>query len=321
MTNSMGNSPTTEELREIETIETEIRKIEVIQSDEECKDLVGTYLKAIGSLPILTKEEEISLFERLNAGDTNARTEIITRNLKLVVSVAKKYVPKCHSLEFMDLIMEGNIGLMRAIESFDVSKGFKFSTYAIWWIRQAIMRGIGNQDTLIAIPVHMQEKMFKIRQEMARSEVKTGGHLSRKEIARIVDENTTTREQKLGIMRCMNVNSVTSLDVSVANGDNDGDDISLYAIIPDSGMTVEERVMDGSTHDIIMNVLNDPVFSAKERDIIIKRFGLEGKEYTLEALGAEYGVTRERIRQIEAGALKKLRRGSVMKMLKDMNPH
>ena len=267
-------------------------------------DSVKIYLKEIGSIPLLTVEEEIALAKRIEKHDKDAMAKLIQANLRLVVSVAKKYTKR--GLHFLDLIQEGNQGLIRAVEKFKYKKGFKFSTYAIWWIRQAITRAIADQARTIRIPVHMVETINKVRKVSRILTQKLGREPSCEEIA---DELGLTNDKVKAILKT--AMDPISLETPI-NGENDS---SLGDFVEDKHVLEPVRSAYGN---MLKEQIHDVLSSLTEREhkVINYRFGLEdGWQRTLEEVGQKFGVTRERIRQIEAKALRKLRHPSRSKKL------
>lgn len=259
------------------------------------------YLQQVGQHELMTPDEEAALFSKMDSlpdGDEKLalRNEIFTRNLRLVVSIAKKYFPSCQSMTPMDIIMEGNIGLLTAIRRFDVTKGYKFSTYATWWIRQSILRGIYNKENLIRLPVHIQEKDFKIRRELRKCEL----------------EGMPAPDKFSDYFARNNLVNLSSLDKPIVSDTAHDEDACLMDIIADE-RTTEDLYFNIALQDVINDILNDysagkPCFSDREKEIIIRRFGLNGNSpETLETIGNSLGVSRERIRQIESKAIKKFR--------------
>lgn len=269
-------------------------------------DPVRMYLREIGKVPLLDAAREVELAKLVEKGDKNAKQAIIDANLRLVVSIAKKYIGR--GMLFLDLIQEGNLGLIRAVEKFDYRKGFKFSTYATWWIRQAITRAIADQARTIRIPVHMVEtinKMVRISRQLVQ---KFGREPSDEEIA---------REMEIEIGRVEEIRRIAQLPVSLETPIGEEEDSQLGDFIEDRNLPSPEDAAAGNLlHEQIEDMLN--ALSERERDVLRYRFGLEdGRSYTLEEVGRRFGVTRERIRQIEAKALRKLRHPSRSKKLRD----
>ncbi len=266
--------------------------------DDISDDSVRLYLREIGKIPLLTPEEELELAYRVVAGEKEAKDKMAEANMRLVVSIAKRYSGR--GLDFLDLIQEGNTGLLRAVEKFDPDKGFKFSTYATWWIRQAITRAIADQARTIRIPVHMVETINKLLRTQRRLTQELNREPTNEEIAEAMEMDVDKVEYVMKIKQ-----DITSLDASVGNDDEDS---VLGDFIEDEDAASPED--SASTQLLkqqlwaILNTLND-----RERKIIILRFGLEdGRPRTLEEVGQIFGVTRERIRQIEAKTLAKVRK-------------
>jgi RNA polymerase primary sigma factor len=262
------------------------------------EDSVKSYLSEIGSIPLLSKEEEVELACRIEHGDLQAKEEMIRANLRLVVCVAKRYARNTN-LKLLDLIQEGNIGLMRAVDKFDYSRGYKFSTYAMWWIRQAISRAIADQDRTIRIPVHMKEQMSRMTRVSKRFRDEHGYDANAKELAKLMDLQVDKVEEILKLY-----GDTISLDVPVGQDDESA---QLSDFIADDTMPEQfssvEHVMLSEEIDNVLQCLTQ-----REQDIIKLRFGFcDGKIWTLEEVGKEFNLTRERIRQIEAKALGKLR--------------
>ena len=274
--------------------------------DVPLSDPVRMYLREIGKVPLLSSAKERELAIRVEAGDPVAKQEIIDANLRLVVSIAKKYIGR--GMLFLDLIQEGNLGLIRAVEKFDYRKGFKFSTYATWWIRQAITRAIADQARTIRIPVHMVEtinKMVRISRQLVQ---RLGREPTDEEIA---------REMEIESGRVEEIRRIAQLPVSLETPIGEEEDSQLGDFIEDHNMPSPEDAAAGNLlHEQIEEMLD--ALSDREREVLRYRFGLEdGRSYTLEEVGRRFGVTRERIRQIEAKALRKLRHPSRSKKLRD----
>ena len=269
-------------------------------------DPVKVYLKEIGRVPLLTPEEETALAMRIIEGDDAAKKRLSEANLRLVVSIAKRYVGR--GMQFLDLIQEGNLGLIKAVEKFDYTKGFKFSTYATWWIRQAITRAIADQARTIRIPVHMVETINKVKKVSSQLLHKNGHEPTAEEIA---DELAMPVDKVREIMR------VAQEPVSLETPIGEEEDSHLGDFIPDDDAPAPA---DAASHTLLKEQLEEVLQSLTEREakVLRLRFGLEdGRPRTLEEVGKEFDVTRERIRQIEAKALRKLRHPSRSKKLKD----
>jgi len=269
-------------------------------------DPVKVYLKEIGRVPLLTPEEEVELAERMAKGDPAARKRLSEANLRLVVSIAKRYVGR--GMQFLDLIQEGNLGLIKAVEKFDHTKGFKFSTYATWWIRQAITRAIADQARTIRIPVHMVETINKVKKVSSQLMHKNGHDPSAEEIAEELD---------MPIDKVREIMRVAQEPVSLETPIGEEEDSHLGDFIEDSDAPAPA---DAASHTLLKEQLEDVLstLTPREKKVLELRFGLEdGRNRTLEEVGKEFNVTRERIRQIEAKALRKLRHPSRSKRLKD----
>ena len=269
-------------------------------------DPVKVYLKEIGRVPLLSPEEEIDLSIRIAEGDPHAKKRLSEANLRLVVSIAKRYVGR--GMHFLDLIQEGNLGLIKAVEKFDHTKGFKFSTYATWWIRQAITRAIADQARTIRIPVHMVETINKVKKVSSQLLHKNGHEPTAEEIA---VELEMPAEKVREIMR------VAQEPVSLETPIGEEEDSHLGDFIPDDEALAPA---DAASHLLLKEQLRDVLstLTSREAKVLSLRFGLEdGRPRTLEEVGKEFEVTRERIRQIEAKALRKLRHPSRSKKLKD----
>ncbi len=290
--------------KSIVELEKEIEAL-VRASEEGVSDPVRMYLKEIGRIPLLVFADEISLAKRYEKGDKQAKTRLTESNLRLVVSIAKKYIGRGMSL--LDLIQEGNQGLIRAVEKYDWRKGYKFSTYATWWIRQAITRAIADQARTIRIPVHMVETINRFVRASRRLMQDLGREPSPEEVAKIMQIDVTKVREIMKVSQ-----EPTSLETPVG----DEEDSHLGDFISDPGPTPYEVTSRQLLKEHMEEVL--ATLSDREKRVLILRFGLEdGRPRTLEEVGAQFGVTRERIRQIEAKALRKLRHPSRSKKLKD----
>ncbi len=269
-------------------------------------DPVKIYLKEIGRVPLLSAEEEIELAERMSAGDPKARKRLSEANLRLVVSIAKRYVGR--GMQFLDLIQEGNLGLIKAVEKFDYTKGFKFSTYATWWIRQAITRAIADQARTIRIPVHMVETITKVKKVSSQLLHKNGHDPSPEEIA---------EELEMPVERVREIMRIAQDPVSLETPIGEEEDSHLGDFIPDDDAPAPA---EAASLILLKEQLGEVLSTLTEREekVLRLRFGLEdGRSRTLEEVGREFNVTRERIRQIEAKALRKLRHPSRSKKVKD----
>ncbi len=269
-------------------------------------DPVKVYLKEIGRVPLLTSEEEIELAIRISDGDVSAKQRLSEANLRLVVSIAKRYLGR--GMQFLDLIQEGNLGLIKAVEKFDYTKGFKFSTYATWWIRQAITRAIADQARTIRIPVHMVETINKVKKVQSQLLHQNGHEPSPDEIAEEID---------MPVDKVREIMRVAQEPVSLETPIGEEEDSHLGDFIPDNDAPAPA---DAASHTMLREQLSDVLstLTPREAKVLKLRFGLEdGRSRTLEEVGKEFNVTRERIRQIEAKALRKLRHPSRSRKLKD----
>ena len=297
--------PNIEDLEEVEEIKLEdmnTTSLEGISVD----DPVRMYLREIGRIPLLTFDEELELAKRILEDDEEAKQKLAESNLRLVVSIAKKYVGR--GMLFLDLIQEGNMGLIKAVEKFDYTKGFKFSTYATWWIRQAITRAIADQARTIRIPVHMVETINKL--------IRTSRHLLQ-QLGREPSPEEIAKEMEISVEKVMEIQKIAQDPVSLETPIGEEDDSHLGDFIPDDESPAPQ---DSAAYTLLKEQLEEVMstLTPREAKVLKLRFGLEdGKARTLEEVGKEFDVTRERIRQIEAKALRKLRHPSRSKRLKD----
>ena len=275
--------------------------------DDASDDSVRLYLREIGKIPLLNSEEELALAQRVVAGEKRAKDQMAEANMRLVVSIAKRYSGR--GLDFLDLIQEGNTGLLRAVEKFDPDKGFKFSTYATWWIRQAITRAIADQARTIRIPVHMVETINKLLRTQRRMTQELNREPTVEELGKELEMEPEKVEYVMKIKQ-----DITSLDAGVGRDGDDEDSVLRDFIEDEDGTTPEESAASQLLKEQVQAILS--TLSDREQKIIKMRFGLEnGKSHTLEEVGQEFAVTRERIRQIEAKALAKLRKHKDSKKL------
>ncbi len=275
--------------------------------DDISDDSVRLYLREIGKIPLLNSEEELALAKKVVAGDKRAKDKMAEANMRLVVSIAKRYSGR--GLDFLDLIQEGNTGLLRAVEKFDPDKGFKFSTYATWWIRQAITRAIADQARTIRIPVHMVETINKLLRTQRRMTQELNREPTIEELAKELEMEPEKVEYVIKIKQ-----DITSLDAGVGRDGEDEDSVLGDFIEDEDSKTPQDSATEQLLKEQVQSVLS--TLSDREQKIIKMRFGLEnGKSHTLEEVGQEFAVTRERIRQIEAKALAKLRKHKDAKKL------
>ena len=299
--------PEAEDIKQVEEVtEKELQETEDYADQLSTDDPVRMYLKEIGKVPLLTAEEEQDLAKRMTEGDEEARKKLTEANLRLVVSIAKRYVGR--GMLFLDLIQEGNLGLIRAVEKFDYTKGYKFSTYATWWIRQAITRAIADQARTIRIPVHMVETINKVIRVSRQLLQELGHDPSAEEIAQAMD---------LPPEKVREILKVAQEPVSLETPIGEEEDSHLGDFIPDEEASAPSEVASLSLlREQLFDVMD--TLTPREKKVLELRFGLtDGRTRTLEEVGREFGVTRERIRQIEAKALRKLRHPSRSKKLKD----
>ena len=306
----IGNDDVEDDIEEIiltEKDEIDVEKIDLsVPEGVGIEDPVRMYLKEIGKVPLLTAEEEVELARRMADGDESAKKRLAEANLRLVVSIAKRYVGR--GMLFLDLIQEGNLGLIKAVEKFDYEKGFKFSTYATWWIRQAITRAIADQARTIRIPVHMVETINKVSRVSRQLLQELGREPQPEEIAEAME---------LPVERVREIMKISQDPVSLETPIGEEEDSHLGDFIQDENVAVPA---DAATQTVLKEQLEEVLETLTEREqkVLKLRFGLEdGRARTLEEVGKEFDVTRERIRQIEAKALRKLRHPSRSKKLKD----
>ncbi len=291
--------------KSIEELERELKQL-ITSKQGESLDPIKMYLKEIGKHPLLTFEEEISLAKRYEKNDLKAREQLIKSNLRLVVSIAKKYLGR--RLSFLDLIQEGNQGLIKAVEKYDWRRGYKFSTYSTWWIRQAITRAIADQSRTIRIPVHMVDNInryYKTQRKLAQS---LGREPKNEEIA---------DDMKISVEDVENLIKISQHPKSLSTPIGDDKEATLEQFVAD---TDQPSLIESVSKEFLRDYLNEVLdtLSERERKVLIMRFGLDdGKSKTLEDVGKEFNVTRERIRQIEAKAIRKLRHPTRARKLKD----
>ena len=301
----MDEEPDIEDLKEVEDLKLD----EITDTSYEginVNDPVRMYLREIGRIPLLTYEEELDLATKVVQGDEEAKQKLAESNLRLVVSIAKKYVGR--GMLFLDLIQEGNMGLIKAVEKFDYSKGFKFSTYATWWIRQAITRAIADQARTIRIPVHMVETINKL--------IRTSRHLLQ-QLGREPTPEEIAAEMEISVEKVAEIQKIAQDPVSLETPIGEEDDSHLGDFIQDDDSPAPQ---DSAAYTMLREQLEEVMstLTPREEKVLKLRFGLEdGKSRTLEEVGREFKVTRERIRQIEAKALRKLRHPSRSKKLRD----
>ncbi len=305
LADDLEEEPDIEDLKEVE----ELKLDEITETSYEginVDDPVRMYLREIGRIPLLNFDQELDLAKRILDGDEGAKQELAESNLRLVVSIAKKYVGR--GMLFLDLIQEGNMGLIKAVEKFDYTKGFKFSTYATWWIRQAITRAIADQARTIRIPVHMVETINKL--------IRTSRHLLQ-QLGREPSPEEIAAEMEIPVEKVMEIQKIAQDPVSLETPIGEEDDSHLGDFIQDDDSPAPH---DSAAYTLLKEQLEDVMntLTPREAKVLKLRFGLEdGKARTLEEVGREFEVTRERIRQIEAKALRKLRHPSRSKKLRD----
>ena len=305
LSDDFEDEPNEEDLHEVEDL-----KLDEITEDSfegiNVDDPVRMYLREIGRIQLLTYEKELELAKRILEDDEDAKQELAEANLRLVVSIAKKYVGR--GMLFLDLIQEGNMGLIKAVEKFDYTKGFKFSTYATWWIRQSITRAIADQARTIRIPVHMVETINKV--------IRTSRHLLQ-QLGREPSPEELAKELEMTVEKVMEIQKIAQDPVSLETPIGEEDDSHLGDFIQDEDSPAPQ---DAAAYTLLKEQLEEVMstLTVREAKVLRLRFGLDdGKARTLEEVGKEFDVTRERIRQIEAKALRKLRHPSRSKKLKD----
>ncbi len=300
------DEPDIEDLKEVEDIKLEEIDLNAGIDGVNVEDPVRMYLREIGKIPLLSYEEELELAQKVLEGDEYAKQKLSESNLRLVVSIAKKYVGR--GMLFLDLIQEGNMGLIKAVEKFDYTKGFKFSTYATWWIRQAITRAIADQSRTIRVPVHMVETINKL--------IRTSRHLLQ-QLGREPTQEEIAKEMEIPVEKVIEIQKIAQDPVSLETPIGEEDDSHLGDFIQDDDSPAPQ---DSAAYTLLKEQLEEVMGTLTQREakVLKLRFGLEdGKARTLEEVGREFMVTRERIRQIEAKALRKLRHPSRSKKLRD----
>ena len=303
---NLDDEPDENDLKEVEELKLEKITDETSFEGISVDDPVRMYLREIGKIPLLTFEEELDLAQKILEGDEEAKQKLAESNLRLVVSIAKKYVGR--GMLLLDLIQEGNMGLIKAVEKFDYTKGFKFSTYATWWIRQAITRAIADQARTIRIPVHMVETINKL--------IRTSRHLLQ-QLGREPTQEEIAKEMEIPVERVAEIQKIAQDPVSLETPIGEEDDSHLGDFIQDDDSPAPH---DAASYTLLREQLSEVMstLTPREAKVLRLRFGLDdGKTRTLEEVGKEFNVTRERIRQIEAKALRKLRHPSRSKKLRD----
>ena len=301
------DEPASDDLENEEEFSDEELAITAENVDAFADDSVRLYLREIGKIPLLTPEEEADLAQRIVKGDQDAKNKMVEANMRLVVSIAKRYGGR--GLDFLDLIQEGNTGLLRAVEKFDPDKGFKFSTYATWWVRQAITRAIADQARTIRIPVHMVETINKVLRTTRKLTTELNREPTNEEIAEALDMEPEKIDYVMRIKQ-----DIASLDASIGREGDDEESV-LGDFVEDEERDSPE---ESASNQILKEQLSEIISTLTDREqkIIRLRFGIGGgRPHTLEEVGAEFDVTRERIRQIEAKALSKLRKNKDTKKL------
>ena len=273
-------------------------------------DPLRMYLKQMAQVPLLTREQEVKIFKRIESGDSNAESEIVEANLRLVVSIAKKYINR--GVSFLDLIQEGNMGLMKAVERFEYRRGYKFSTYATWWIRQGITRSVANQSRTVRIPIHMISTISKVIRIQKQLVQEYGREATPAEIA---------EEINLPIERVRDLLKMSQQPISLHSPIGDSGNSSFGDLIEDKSA---ENPMEEASSSVLKDKISEVLgtLTEREREVLEQRFGLKnGYSRTLEDVGSQFGLTRERIRQIEAKALRKMRHPSRKTKLEDFKSH
>lgn len=302
-----NEEPKPDELVEEEEEEDTASLTQAAYSDDISDDSVRLYLREIGKIPLLKPDEELALAKKVVAGDKRSKDKMAEANMRLVVSIAKRYSGR--GLDFLDLIQEGNTGLLRAVEKFDPDKGFKFSTYATWWIRQAITRAIADQARVIRIPVHMVETINKLLRTQRRMTQELNREPSIEELAKELEMEPEKVEYVIKIKQ-----DIHSLDAGVGRDGEDEDSVLGDFVEDEDMVSPVDSAADQLLKEQVQSILG--TLSEREQKILKMRFGLDdGKSHTLEEVGQEFSVTRERIRQIEAKALTKLRKHKDVKKL------
>ena len=301
------DEPESDDLENEEELSDEELAITAENVDSFADDSVRLYLREIGKIPLLTPEEEADLAQRIVKGDKKAKDKMVEANMRLVVSIAKRYGGR--GLDFLDLIQEGNTGLLRAVEKFDPDKGFKFSTYATWWVRQAITRAIADQARTIRIPVHMVETINKVLRTTRKLTSELNREPTNEEIAKELDMEPEKVDYVMRIKQ-----DIASLDASIGREGDDEDSVLGDFVEDEERDSPEESAANQILKEQLSEIIS--TLTDREQKIIRLRFGIGGgRPHTLEEVGAEFDVTRERIRQIEAKALSKLRKNKDTKKL------
>ena len=307
----LDDLPTESELQSLEDDDSlvnpdDLSPEDLVPDTAKLDDPVRMYLKEIGKIPLLSQEEELAIAQRMAQGDEKARQEMAEANLRLVVSIAKRYVGR--GMQLLDLIQEGNLGLLKAVEKFDYTKGYKFSTYATWWIRQAITRAIADQARTIRIPVHMVETINRV--------IRTA-HSMVQELGRDPTPEEIAKEMKMDVARVEEILKISQEPVSLETPIGEEEDSHLGDFVQDEEAS---QPAEAASYTMLREQLEEVLktLTSREEQVLRMRFGLtDGKAHTLEEVGKEFDVTRERIRQIESKALRKLRHPSRSKKLRD----